>query len=306
MLRIATLSFKLKFQKDGHLYPWLGSVFRSAFGAVLRSLSCGLKDGTCSSCILAASCAYGYLFDSPVPSDLATEQGSHKPHPFVFKPPLLESVETGQSIDLGLTLVGKALDYLPYIVLSVRELGRRGLGRHQVRFNVLDLVCTRTGHEIDLDRPSTSGIAFDLPLPSNPCKSGNSQSFKILFKTPLRLKFRNQRMFRFGFRPFVFAAIRRVELLTLWHCGHDVFGGYNHLLAESENAKLLSDRTYFHDWMRFSRTQGQRIPVGGILGQVELEGDYKVFSELFEAARFLGVGNQTSFGLGQVDFRQIT
>ncbi|MGO9569897.1 MAG: CRISPR system precrRNA processing endoribonuclease RAMP protein Cas6 [Desulfomonilaceae bacterium] len=242
-----------------------------------------------------------------MPPEVASLQGSHTPHPIVFKPPLVDSVQSGESLDLGLTLVGKALDYLPYVVLSIRELGRRGMGRERVGFEVVHLVCTRTGQEVDLDRPTTSRVEFNLdPSANRPLRSNGPEPFQILLKTPLRLKYNNQRMFHFAFRPFIAAAIRRLELLALWHCGVDTFGSLSDLLGESDKARLISDRTCFRDWIRFSKRQGQRMPVGGILGHVVLEGEYDVFSELFDAARYLNVGNQTSFGLGQVDFQRLT
>src|SRR6185436_1798743 len=53
------------------------------------------------------------------------------PRPFVIKPPL-ETKETylpGEPLSFDLVLVGKIKDYLPYFIVTFKELSRAGLGR---------------------------------------------------------------------------------------------------------------------------------------------------------------------------------
>jgi len=303
VLSMASLDFSLQFLVGGDLRPWLGLVLRGGFGSALRSLSCGLKDATCKSCLLAARCAYGYLFETPVPFDDHSQRIWHPPHPFVWKPPLLDQVAASQSVSLGLTLVGKALDYYPYFILSLEQLACGGLGRDRIRFELTGVRCLKTGADLNKDRGLPESSIFTInPLLDDDNYSGDFSRFKIIMKTPLRLKKSGQRLFHFDFDSFVGSIVRRIELLAEWHCNQDLFLRFSHILESASSVKVISDDSHFHDWFRFNKRQNQVMPVGGTLGEVILEGDYGIFSGLFNAARYLGAGNQTSFGLGQVEF----
>ena len=52
------------------------------------------------------------------------------PHPFILLPPLEDDRvdEPGERLEFGLTLIGKAIDFLPYFIYTFEELGNMGLG----------------------------------------------------------------------------------------------------------------------------------------------------------------------------------
>lgn len=54
------------------------------------------------------------------------------------------------------------------------------------------------------------------------------------------------------------------------------------------------------DAERFSRSFGQRHPLGGFMGVVEYEGDLAEFVPYLEVARWTGVGRQTVWGKGEI------
>ncbi len=306
MLRIAALEMSIAFDADGAMLPWLGTALRGGLGAALKSLSCTLKDAACGSCPLARTCAYGYLFDTPVPAGTPDAKIPNAPHPFVLKPPLIEAVEAGAQVDFGLVLVGRAIEYLPYFVLALEELGRRGLGRDRAPFRLVSVKCAETGEQLELDRISAKDTCFVLnPLEERGSPPEENARFRIVLKTPVRLKSKNQQSFRFDFGTFLLGIVRRIELLGTWHCGVDLFKRFSHLVESGKEVALVEDRTYFHDWMRFSKRQGALMPVGGIMGEAVLCGDYGSYSGLFRAAGYVGVGKQTSFGLGQVEFDKL-
>ncbi|MBI3060334.1 MAG: hypothetical protein HYY81_13715 [Deltaproteobacteria bacterium] len=83
----------------------------------------------CDRCILRFKCAYPYIFDTPVPKD-STRMRKYQtaPHPFVIEPPLdtTTSYEPGSPLNFGLTLMGKAIDYLPYFIYTFERFWREG------------------------------------------------------------------------------------------------------------------------------------------------------------------------------------
>lgn len=56
---------------------------------------------------------------------------------------------------------------------------------------------------------------------------------------------------------------------------------------------------------RFSRSSGQHHPLGGFTGVVEYEGDLAEFVPYLEAARWTGVGRQTVWGKGEIEWQAI-
>jgi len=133
-----------------------GNMLRGGFGHAFRRLCCipQCKDGR--TCPLADSCPYKAVFEpSPPPGADRLSKNQDIPRPFVFRPPLDVSTETavilseakdlrsslrassvgnlatktrydpGERFEFDLVLIGRALDFLPYFVLSFRELAAK-------------------------------------------------------------------------------------------------------------------------------------------------------------------------------------
>jgi len=215
---------------------------------------------------------------------------------------LVDAVVKGQTVPLRLTLVGRALDYYPYFVLSLEQLAQRGLGRDRIRFALSKIQCLRTGLVLTRDRGLPEASVFSINPLEKLHETSDITSFKIIMKTPLRLRKNGQRLFHFDFESFVGAVVRRIELMAKWHCELDLFFRFSHILESARGVHLISDESRFHDWLKFSKRQNQVMPVGGTIGEVTVEGNYGTFEGIFNAAHYLGAGNQTSFGLGQVEF----
>jgi hypothetical protein len=82
-------------------------------------------------------CVYSWVFETPVPKDARMMRKYTKaPHPFVLDPPLetKNSYEPGEKLTFGLTLLGRAVDFLPYFIYSFHELGKMGIGKGRGRF----------------------------------------------------------------------------------------------------------------------------------------------------------------------------
>ena len=108
-----------------------GNMLRGGFGHAFRRLCCIPQCRDTKTCPLAASCPYKTLFEpSPPPGAERLSKNQDTPRPFIFRPPLNSrtTYRPGEAFDFSLTLLGKAVDYLPYFVLAFRELAREGIG----------------------------------------------------------------------------------------------------------------------------------------------------------------------------------
>ena len=111
------LDFLLCAREDFPLPSFKGSTLRGAFGYAFKKAICIARhQESCEKCILAANCAYSYIFETPRPAGVKVMRKYEKvPHPFILRPPLTTQrlIKTGQELSFGLVLVGRVRDYLP-------------------------------------------------------------------------------------------------------------------------------------------------------------------------------------------------
>jgi|GEM_PF-2085785 len=144
------------------LPAYLGSTLRGAFGMALRRSACALRRQECRTCLLRTSCIYSYTFETPAPEGPEQHRRyATAPHPFVL------NLETGSSgiqeagtiFSFGITLVGRACDFLPYFVYAFQRMGEVGIGKGRGTFELLQV------HNLGLaDEARLSGAACDQSM----------------------------------------------------------------------------------------------------------------------------------------------
>ena len=122
-----------------------GNSLRGGFGAAFRRLVCIDMSWECAQCSLRYSCPYTTVFNPFIPPDAPQFSGNQNiPRPFIFKPPLSTQTQyaAGEAVVFDLVVAGKAIDYLPYFIISFRELGAGGFGlnRAHVRLTRVDAI----------------------------------------------------------------------------------------------------------------------------------------------------------------------
>ena len=138
--RCLRLRVEVRATRNILLPPYLGSTIRGAFGMALRQTCCVLRHQECPTCLLRSRCVYSYTFET----SLDEENGKLKrytsaPHPFVLNLDThpLGVQETGSVFSFGVTLIGRATDFLPYFVYTFQRMGELGLGKGRGTFEVL-------------------------------------------------------------------------------------------------------------------------------------------------------------------------
>src|SRR5437773_11304369 len=132
-ISFASFVFHLCATTELYLPPYKGSTLRGAFGTVFKDTVCVVDHRDCDRCILRLKCAYPYIFDTPIPESSARMRKYERaPHPFVIDPPLetRQFYKARDPLSFGLTLIGKAVDYLPYFIYAFERMGTtRGIGK---------------------------------------------------------------------------------------------------------------------------------------------------------------------------------
>ena len=120
------------------LPAYLGSTVRGIFAASFRQVVCVTRAPVCDGCLLLHRCPYPYIFETPPAlhlPEVLQKRFRQAPRPYIFEVPLIYRGE--ETLELGLVLVGRALDFLPYFLYVVQETGKSGLGRARVPYRLL-------------------------------------------------------------------------------------------------------------------------------------------------------------------------
>jgi hypothetical protein len=319
-LRIAKHRFTLEAVERLGLPRYKGSTLRGGFGAVFKRTVCFEKRvKSCADCLLKANCPYAYVFETPVPEDAQVLSSYSKaPHPFVIEPPLDTKTvyEPGESLDFGLVLVGRAINYLPYFIVVFRELGRVGLGRGRGKYRLREVAAVQpldgveetiylAANEMVCERDLSVGWE-EIEVQgsnvqretSNVKRETSEDRVTVNFLTPTRMKHKGKYVERPEFHVLVRNILRRVSSLYYFHCGERWETDYRGIIEAAKGVRLAEVGTGWVDWERYSRRQRQRMNLGGLMGQATYEGEIGPFLPLLVLGELVHVGKGTVFGNG--------
>jgi hypothetical protein len=299
-LSVARFICRIQFQDQGGISKRWGQTFRGGLGYVLRELFCTQALSDCKPCLQKEGCAYSYLFESPVPSQTEVMRlYTYAPHPFIIEEPevIPDLVELGGKIDFSFVLIGKAIEYFPFVARAIEELGSRGVGRDSVKFWLLDIVdevgsvCwTKAGQFTPPDV-----LTFDL----SPGQS-RTQAFILKLMTPLRLQVNGQISRNPNLYDLVSSLCRRLLLLRYFHgdgCREDLASRF---LEVAKEAILADKQISWYDHLRHSSRKKVDIPIGGLVGWLRFEGDIGILEPLLRLGEYIHLGKNVIFGLGRV------
>jgi len=315
-LRIAKYHFTLEAVERLGLPRYKGSTLRGGFGAVFKRTVCFQKQvKSCADCLLKANCPYAYIFETAPPPDAEVLRTySDVPLPFVIEPPLDTKTvyEPGESLDFGLVLVGRAINYLPYFIVVFQELGKAGLGQGRGKYALREVaavqplggfeetiysaddgvVCERDlsvgWEEIEAQASNVKREASNVKRETSNVKREASNvkretsdvkretsnfQLTVNFLTPTRMKHEGRFVDRPEFHVLVRNILRRVSSLYYFHCGERWETDYRGIIEAARGVRLAEARTGWVDWERYSRRQQQRMNLGGLVGQATYEGD---------------------------------
>ena len=286
------------------LPQYKGSTFRGAFGHSFKKLLCIKHDMDCSTCLIRDRCTYFYVFETPFSGERDRRGYTFAPHPVVIEPPeeARNIYEPEVEFRVGLVLIGRALEYLPYFIYAFEEMGRRGLGAGRGKAVMRRVVAVGSGADQCIYRVGTGRLEPDYPVHVGPPEATQGGTrLRLRFCTPVRLKARGRYARRIDFSLLVRALLRRTADLAHFHCGADLDLNYPQWIEKAAEVRTVSDRTRWHDWERYSRRQDRKIKLGGLIGEMEFAGEWSPFLPLLRLGADLHVGKGTIFGLGRYE-----
>ena len=309
---------------DPILLPtYKGSTLRGGFGNAFKKVVCALKDKECAGCILKERCVYSYVFETPPPAGARVmRKYEHAPHPFVIEPPPERRMgyKPGDELTFGLTLVGRAIDYLPYFIYTFDELGGIGIGKGRGKYRLMAVsrrpdpqpaACCASpapGSGSKIYTAETQKlepfIPEVIPVDIAPQEAGPPLGLALNFLTPTRIYHDAHLAHGLDFQLLIRQLLRRISMLAYFHCDVDTEDwDFRGCIERAGTVATRASELRWYAWQRYSARQDKRVDMDGFWGRIAYEGDVAPFLSLLRAGEVLHVGKATTFGLGRYEIR---
>ncbi len=329
-IKIASFTLSLKPTEPIALPKYKGSAFRGVLGWRLKKIICVNRDiNDCASCMLCTKCLFNYLFSPQLPEGAQFLKHTSKiPSPIIIEPPLTtrRNFTSDDTIDVSLILIGKGIEYLPYLIYVFTEIGKSGIGaglhprgdkRRGGRFEVLQ-VADNIGGEIIYS--NADNILSDrcqiIDWQKAVTQTAGADSIVSLdFLTPVRIKEtkgEKRRLARLeGFSQIITNLYWRMLQLAYFHCNPWDWEDerFSELAAKASNLRrelsqiscidITENKTYWQDYDRWSNRQKTKMTLGGFMGKASFFGDIGAYLPLLYLGQYTHLGKQTMFGLGK-------
>lgn len=310
-MRYAEYRFECTFETEAMLSRYKGSGLRGLFGHCLRKVACAQRHSECGSCLLNTSCVYFQIFESPKVQGRAAAGNNVKPHPFVLVPPLdtrKTDYAPGEGFEMTFKLFGHVVEWLPYIVFCVEQMGKTGLGARSRqgygRFQ-LDRVLYDDRQIYSGETSMLEHGGCEKELDVQKISPVSVKSIEVRFIMPLRLKSRNRLVDSVDFQTLVRACLRRISVLE------EAFGDgepdldYRGLVQRAADIETNLRNTRWAQVFRYSNRQRKKMNIGGIVGSVQYRGDITPYWPLLKYCEAVHIGKQTAFGHGMMRVRRV-
>jgi hypothetical protein len=252
---------------------FIGSQLRGALGYALKKVVCFNPTFDCNGCFGRDECQYFNFYEN---------RNRYQKFRLDFE-------LNRDFYEFSIFLFEDTLYALPDIVSSfikiVRELG---LGQDRVTFDNFDMFIN--GKKIANLAESRGDFIKEFEI------DDFQEDVVLRFVTPLRIKKKNR-----------FLRDDSLELNDL------LISSYRRYLELKEeprervefSGKITKKSLKFIELERYSNRQKSRMKLGGLIGEVEIRGLNQESYELLKIAELIGLGKQTTFGLGKVKLERI-
>ncbi len=295
------INFTLLFKEETHLPPYKGSAIRGGLGHVLRKLVCTSDNRDCINCNKKFSCQFAYIFMTPVPKDAEVRNNSLKASPpFVIEPPMTDQnlFKPMDTFEFSITLFGKGINYLPYFIYSIEELGNQGLGKTRGKYDIISVTNDSNNGLIYKNGTLYSQNITRTKIDFAEEEKLNQIYFK--FNTPVRI-IKNKKLVKsdFTFELIMRNIFRRLDMISYFHFEKNLDIIYKDWIEKSKEIKKVEENLQFYDWKRRSGRTNKTIQMGGFVGNIVFEGDLSEFMPFIKMGEIIHLGKGCTFGMGE-------
>ena len=283
-ISVQRFDFETTMLGSGNVSRNWGPTLRGGFGQSLRKVACSLGRDSCTDCFLVPSCAYGYIFETPIPESTAIMRSTQRRRiRSSFEPNDQQNaaVKAGEASSHSVVVIGEAIRYLPHVFLALEELGKRGLGRDLVPFQVESVRVH--GGDFVYQRGDRRFRDFECRTLSLEPGESRTTRFTLELRTPTRIVVDGKLASSPTLCDLVRAMSRRLFLLRYFHCGGSLDLLSTAFVAAAADARCVHQEFSWSEASRYSTRQSRQVPIGGIIGRATYEGDLGLLRPLLAA-----------------------
>lgn len=298
------------------LPAYKGATLRGSFGNTLKRLCCSHNPATCEARPPECACPYGSIFSPQTPeSNPHLRAGEEIARPFVIQPPLdyKREYQPGERLSFNLLLFGRADMWLPYFLVTFRDLPPIGIPPHRGRVSLHEVWATNdllgiqqriyTASE-QLVRNANLAMSWEALAATSSQYPTNSLTLHFHTNTILRYLGNKNGVRKIEFHILISRLLQRIETLMGLYVNSSVLDDTwrntaRELIRAARAVTIHRDDTQWHSWKRYSTRQQQEIPMDGVIGKITYTGDLSPFLPLLLLGQYTHVGKGCVFGLGQ-------
>jgi CRISPR-associated endoribonuclease Cas6 len=256
---------------------FIGSQLRGALGYALKKVTCINPSYTCEGCFGTANCLFYEFYE---------EKNTFHKYRFDY--------ELGiPYYNFDFYLYDTATTKLPYVVSAFHMLFTQiGLGSEYKTFKNFDMFindenCFKDG-KLTLPKDFIKKLFIDNICPN----------ISLRFATPLRIKKENR-----------FLRSDEVELEgiinSIYQRQMKLMGREYKKFPYPIIGEIVKKDLQYKELTRQSNRQKTTMNMGGLMGEIEIQGLSKECYEVLKVGELIGVGKQTVFGLGKIEVKEL-
>lgn len=282
---------RLRFRVEGDLElpAFAGALWHAVLGPALKHEACTVPPGVCEGCARERECAYPLVFEAAPhrPDGAPLAALARIPGPLVLDtaPWKKRLIGAGTEFSVGFATVGRDRGLADTITSALVRGASSGLGRARCR--------ARCEAVEDL------GGLEPVALPTA------REALRLRLLTPLRLKKRGAWLHDFELEALARDLSLRVAVLGHYHGGLPWPAPWSEVVSAVGTTSVKESRLWWVDARRYSARQRQVVPLGGLVGDVVLDGVEPPLGLLLRGATVLHAGKATSLGLGELDLARV-
>lgn len=301
-IRYVKLHFAVAFLEDTILPKDKVSAIRGGMGDMLIQANC-IKNGQCNECNFMSECLVQKTMYSQYERKPAFVTVGESVGYVMECENYQRKFGKGDILKFNLLLFGKTIMYFRQFLEAFQALGEAGLGNEHSKYriitvtNTLNKVIYQDG-QCDMSQYQVLEILDYVLYRQRQLEHWKIEN-RLVFKTPLTLKYQGEFLQEYQMEPILKAVSRRIFML-------DCYEGLDNDYYQKEDFKIPEIKYQEHSLIsvkRYSQRKKESMIFKGIKGYCIVGEWYPQIMPLLLAGELIHIGKNTSFGFGRYRVR---
>ena len=271
------------------------SALRGGMGEMILRQNC-VCDRACETCMFHKSCIVMHTMYSYMEKKPSYVTGKESVGYLIECENYSEEYAKGDILEFNLVLFGESIAYFNIYLQAFHNLGMQGIGKNHSRFMIRE-ICNEAKEPIlrentvNMERYRIHTV--DDYVRRRREKLAGGERYRIVFTTPLCMKYQKEYLERFDSAAILQGILRRVQMLN-YYTGHEA-----EFPEITEYPRVASQQAVRGGIKRYSSTHDSKMSLRGITGNMTLEEVSEECLDYLIAGELLHLGKNTSFGFGK-------